>query len=542
MRREVVNGGKTEAKLTNPDPLGFRNRARSVEMNTNMTHPNQESDSRTSVATQQRVEPVVPSIAEPDGASWTRPSRMGLPGSKERCRWARRFGRLIAADVDELSKLANEEIRKPEWETVAAEILPTVASCRWHARRAKRLLADRRLRDRPWWLPGQSVRVTRVPHGRVGIIATWNYPIQLLGVQLVQAVVAGNRVVVKPSERTPRTQIRLLELAALAGLDEFELEVRSADRQAGASLLEDPELDHVVFTGSTRVGGHVAIACAERLIPTTLELSGCDSVIVLEDADPVLAAKVAWAGLVMNHGQTCMAPRRILVHESIASRFIAALVPLAAGAAPRALADRESANRHRALVADAVRHGAILASLGEDERDDEIVRPQVAIGCPVEAEAFSADHFGPLVVTATWADEPSLLALHRRGGKHLATSIFTGDGARAARMAPRLGGGMVTINDTIIPFAHPAAPLAPAGDSGWGVSQGIEGLLSMTRPVVVSRTGRLRVPPGEPDDRAKSMLRRLVDFQGRGVDPPPAGTHLDSDISREDPGNSPMER
>ena len=467
---------------------------------------------------------------------------MGLPGSKERCQWARRFGRLIAADVTELSRLAEEEIRKPEWETVAAEILPTVAACRWHAKRAKRILADRRLRDRPWWLPGQSVRVTRVPHGRVGIIATWNYPIQLLGVQLVQAVVAGNRVVVKPSERTPRTQARLLELAAIAGLDDFELEVRSAQRAAGASLLEDAELDHVAFTGSTRVGRHVAIACAERLIPTTLELSGCDSVIVLEDADPVLAAKVAWAGLVMNHGQTCMAPRRILVHESIASRFTAALVPLAAGAPPRALADREAAARHRALVEDAVRHGAVLASLGEEVRDDEIVRPQVAIGCSVEAEAFSADHFGPLVVTATWTDESSLLELHRRGGKHLATSIFTGDAARAARLAPSLGGGMVTINDTIIPFAHPAAPLAPAGDSGWGVSQGIEGLLSMTRPLVLSRTGRLRVPPGEPDDRAKSMLRRLVDFQGRGVDPPPPGIHLDSDISREVPGNPPMER
>ena len=467
---------------------------------------------------------------------------MGPPGSRERLQWARTFGRLVAADATELSRLAEEEISKPAWETIAAEILPTVAACRWHARRAGRILADRRLRDRPWWLPGQSLRVTRVPHGRVGIIATWNYPIQLLGVQLVQAVVAGNRVVVKPSERTPRTQARLLELAGHAGLDEFELEVRSPERAAGAALLEEAELDHVAFTGSTSVGRHVAIACAERLIPTTLELSGCDSVIVLEDADPVLAAKVAWAGLVMNHGQTCMAPRRILVHEAIASRFTAALVPLAAGAAPRALSDRAAAARHRSLVADAVRHGAILASLGEDDRDDEIVRPQVAIGCPVEAEAFSADHFGPLVVTAIWKDEASLLELHRRGGKHLATSIFTRDVGRAARLAPSLGGGMVTVNDTIIPFAHPAAPLAPAGDSGWGVSQGIDGLLSMTRPLVVSRTGRLRIPPGEPDDRAKSMLRRLVDFHGRGIDPPPPEARPVSESSREHPGNPPTER
>ncbi len=464
---------------------------------------------------------VAPSISAKASRATTVASRLGPPASAARRAWAADFGRLLAADTDHLVALAFEEIGKPEWETVAAEILPTVASCRWHARRSRRVLADRRLRDRPWWLLGQSSMTRRMPLGRVGIIATWNYPIQLLGVQLVQAVVGGNRVIVKPSERTPKTQSRILELARHAGLDEHELDIRSADRESGAAMLEEPELDHVVFTGSTAVGRHVAIACAERLVPSTLELSGCDSVVVMADADPVVAARAAWAGLMVNHGQTCMAPRRILVHESIASDFTAAIVPLAATAPLRRLADRDAAVRHRHLVADAVSRGARLAALVDDDRDDDVVRAQIAIDCPVDAEAFSADHFGPLVVTTTWSTREQLIDLHRRGGKHLATSVFTGDPRTVDTLVAELGGGLVTINDTIIPFAHPASTLAPFADSGWGASQGIEGLLSMTRPVVVSRTGRIRIPSGEPDEKAKSMLRRLVAFQGRGIEAPP---------------------
>ena len=465
---------------------------------------------------------VTPSIPERDHhRSVPSRSRLGPPASPARRAWATAFGRLLAADVDELARLAEREVGKPAWEVVASEILPTVAACRWHARKAGRVLADRRLRDRPWWLLGQRSRLRRVALGRVGIIATWNYPIQLLGVQLVQAVLGGNRVLVKPSERTPETQGRLLQLARAAGLDEHELEIRPAARDAGARLLEDPDLDHVVFTGSTRVGRHVAIACAERLVPSTLELSGCDSAIVLEDADPKLAARVVWAGLTMNHGQTCMAPRRVLVHESIAAEFGAALVPLAAGSGLRRLIDQAAADRHRSLVADAVARGGRLASIADDPRSDDVVRAHVVLDCPTDAEAFAADHFGPLVVTASWRDRDELLELHRRGGKHLATSVFTRDPSRVDDLVFELGGGLVTVNDTIVPFAHPAATLAPVGDSGWGASQGVEGLLQMTRPVVVSRTGGLRVPPGEPDERAKAYLRGFVDRMGRGATPPP---------------------
>lgn len=445
---------------------------------------------------------------------------LGTPGSRSRRAWANRFGRLVAADLETLSSLAESEVGKPHWETITAEVMPLIASCRWHARRAGRILKDRRLPGRPWWLLGQRGLVRRVPLGRVGIIGTWNYPIQLLGIQIVQAVVGGNQVVVKPSERSPKTQRRLIELARAAGLSREDLVVMSSDRMAGGRLLQEPHLDHVVFTGSTAVGTRVAESAAGRLLPTTLELSGCDSAIVLDDADPVVAARSIWASVTMNAGQTCMAPRRVLVHADRHAAFAAALVPLAAGAGMRNLIDAAAADRHRGLVEDAIQRGGRPAALVADPADGRRVRPQVILDCPLDAEAFDAEHFGPLLVVRAWRTETELLAMHRRGGKHLATSVFTANRHRVDRLIPALGSGLVTINDSVIPSAHPAAALSPVGGSGWGSSRGTEGLLAMTRPVVVTRTGRLRIPAGEPDARAKRMLENMVRRWGRGITPP----------------------
>ena len=446
---------------------------------------------------------------------------LGGPGSKRRCAWARRFGRLIAADLEALSSLAESEVGKPPWETMTAELMPLIAACHWHARRASRILKDHPLPGRPWWLLGQRGLVRRVALGRVGIIGTWNYPIQLLGIQIVQAVLGGNRVIVKPSERSPKTQRRLLELANAAGLSPDDVVVMSSGRSAGSQLLQEPDLDHVVFTGSTAIGTLVAESAAGRLLPTTLELSGCDSAIVFDDADPVVAARSVWASVTMNAGQTCMAPRRVLVHAEQHAAFVAALVPLAAGAGMRNLIDADAANRHRDLVEDAIRRGGRPAAQVADPAEGRRVRPQVILDCPLDAEAFNGDHFGPLLVVRPWRTETELLALHQRGGKHLATSVFTANHRRVDRLIPLLGGGLVTINDCVIPSAHPAATLSPVGRSGWGSSRGTEGLLAMTRPVVVTRTGRWRIPAGEPDSRGKRMIEKMVRRWGRGITPPP---------------------
>ena len=216
-----------------------------------------------------------------------------------------------------LQAISRDELDRPEFETLVTDLVPLLDACRWHERRARRVLKARRLRGGGVWRIGQRHEVRRRPLGRVAIIATWNYPYQLLGVQLVQAIVAGNSVVVKPSERSPRAHGALLDIARSSGLPEHRLLWTAATREDGRRLLEEGGFDHVVFTGSTEVGRAIASALSESLTPSTLELSGSDSAVVLGDADAVLAARSVHYALAVNAGQTCMAPRRVIVEEAV---------------------------------------------------------------------------------------------------------------------------------------------------------------------------------------------------------------------------------
>lgn len=449
----------------------------------------------------------------------------------DRLAWCKRFRHLLASTAPKLAQLASDEIGKPQPQALASEIMPLLAACRWHERHAKRLLADSTLRARPIWLFGQRHRTRRAPLGTVAIIATWNYPINLLGVQLIQALIAGNRVIVKPSERSPRTQAYLLKLARHAGADEATLRWTEPTREAGPRLLATEHLDHVVFTGSTEVGRSVARVAAERLIPTTLELSGCDSALVHSDADTTLAARSIWYALTLNSGQTCMAPRRVIVSEEAYSSFIAALSFLAAGAKPLPLIDHAARDRTLALVNQALSAGArsllgvIEPPLNADASARPLMRPLVLVDCTTDMPLTQGEHFAPVLSVIRAASDAAAINLHRSYDKKLATSVYTRNTSRAHARAADLSSGVVTINDTILPTAHPAACITGIGPSGWGVSRGIEGLLAMTRPVTVSVTSsRMRIPAEDPDPTAAKMLARLTRWlyaKSLVVAPPP---------------------
>lgn len=417
---------------------------------------------------------------------------------RERVRWLRSFRAGVAARRDELIDLCVQEVHKPPWEALTADILPLLSAIRWHERRASRTLRDRRLPGSPWWMLGQSHRVACEPLGTVGVIATWNYPVQLLGIQLTQALVAGNRVVVKPSERSPRTQGLLLAIARDAGLPEGRLRWVDATREAGAAMLRECRFDHVVFTGSTGVGREIARWGAETLTPTTLELSGRDSAFVLADADPRLAARTIWHAATTNAGQTCMAPRRALIDRRVYGAFLEAMAPLASGARARRLIDEQAARRVFDLARDATRAGGRpLSGVLEPPRGGVFV-PVAIADCPEHAALVAGDHFGPAIALVPVEDTEHALRVHARCEQHLATSVFTRDRAAARALARRLGSTTVTHNDCVIPTGHPASSISGRGASGWGESRGESGLLALTRPVHLSRTPRVRPGLDEP--------------------------------------------
>ncbi|MGP1345808.1 MAG: aldehyde dehydrogenase family protein [Phycisphaerales bacterium] len=435
---------------------------------------------------------------------------------RQRCAWCARFRRALSAHADTLIQTMSDEIHKTPFEALAADLMPLLAAARWHERNARRLLGPERLSGKPIWMPGIRATLHRMPVGRVAIIATWNYPAQLLGIQLIQALVAGNTVVVKPSEHAPRTQRLLLELARQALPDEFTdadrratLDWTEPTRDAGPRLLNAERWDHVVFTGSTGVGRSIAEWAAGTLTPTTLELSGCDSAFVLESADAPLAARSIWNALTMNAGQTCMAPRRVLAHRGIAERFAAELRNLAEHADPRRLINADALERARACLDEAIRRGARLFP-EHPIAEDGTIRPTLALGCPPDTALARGEHFAPLLAIIATDTIDEAMRIHHAVPQHLATSIFAAR-AEAQQLATRLRtSSVITINDALVPTGHPDLPIAGVHDSGWHASRGTEGLLALTRPVTITSTGKLMRPPVATTAAQQSKLHKSM--------------------------------
>ena len=467
--------------------------------------------------------PSAPSANTPSSHTPASHTPASLP---DRLRWLRAFRNAVKSHHETLCALASDEVGKTTFEALAADILPLIASCNWHLRHARGLLAATRVRGGGLFGLGHAVERRRFPVGRVLVIATWNYPVQLLGIQLVQAIVAGNSVVVKPSERAPRTQALLLKLAMAAtdGIPSMRgaIETRAASREEGARILRDERFDHVVFTGSTAVGRAIAEVCASKLLPTTLELSGSDTAFVLADADARAAARAVFLGFTGNAGQTCMAPRRALVERPALAAFTDELARLVAGAKRVRLVDAHAANTTRVAAASALAVGGRSITGALEPTDGRAMRPIAVLDCPVETELFFGRHFGPALAVRAVDSLEEALALHAQVGQYLATSVWTRTTrARCAEIERAIassGSSLVHFNSVLLPSAHPGIALGGHGASGWGVSRGVSGLLALTREVTVTRTSRFLAPPvEEPAPSVVAWLSRIVAWPARPV-------------------------
>jgi acyl-CoA reductase-like NAD-dependent aldehyde dehydrogenase len=437
---------------------------------------------------------------------------------RDRLAHVRRLRHQLAAHADRLCLATTHDVQRSADEVFGTDVLPSGEALRFLERRAAYVLRPRRVgrRFRPWWLLGERETVYRRPLGVVGVVGTWNYPILLNLVPIAQALAAGNGVLWKPSELSPTVAALTHELFLAAGFPPDLFVLLPATREAGPQLL-DADLDHVVFTGSVDVGRRIAVKCAERLIPSTLELSGCDALFVLEDADPQLAARAAWFGQTLNLGQTCISVRRAFVHRSRYNAFVKALKPLAAKRRTEPLALLGQAKQAERLVADAVKRGA--AVLGSDElptAHDEPprFRPTVLVGATPDMAICREASFAPLTAVIVFDDETDLPALAEGCSFGLGASVFTASPKRALRLAERLRVGSVSVNDVLIGTAHPAVPFGGVRDSGWGVTRGEEGLLAMTVPQVVTvRKGKFRPHFDQDNPAIAEALKGLFAWQ-----------------------------
>lgn len=439
---------------------------------------------------------------------------------RERLRLVRNLRALIVERLDAMCDVVVADLARDRDEVLGTEAVPTASALKFLEKRAAKLLAPRRVSwwDQPTWLMGTRDAVHRRPWGVVGVIGTWNYPIFLNVVQIVQALVAGNTVLWKPSENAPRTAEFTRDLFRAAGFPEAALQVLPATRDGGPRLAET-DVDYVVFTGSDFVGRKLATRLGERLIPSTLELSGCDAMFVLDDANVEMAARAAWFGLSLNHGQTCIAVRRVFVARSKQEAFVSALQKLVRTAPLGLVTDGQKTQADR-LIADALGRGATV--LGERPAADagRALAPTFLLNAPPDAAICREACFAPVAAVLPFDTDADAVRMALVSPFALSASVFTADRSRAEAIAAQLPTGSVCVNDVLAPTAHPATPFGGRGSSGWGSTQGEEGLLSMTVPQVVTvRKGTFRPhfdDAANPDPATPQMLRGLLTLTHAG--------------------------
>ena len=246
-------------------------------------------------------------------------------GVRKRIAILREFQRLLHHKKSEVAQLVTREAGKPYVEALLTEVLVVLDAARFLIENAYQLLRDEPVPHGNLAMKTKSGRVLREPYGVIGIISPWNYPFSIPATESLAALVAGNAVVLKPSEFTSLTAIELAVLLHQAGVPEEVFQVVPGDGVTG-SALTNAAIDKLVFTGSVPTGRRIAQNAAARLLPVVLELGGKDPMLVLDDADIEIASRGAVWGAFVNAGQACLSVERCYVHRSLYEPFLEACV------------------------------------------------------------------------------------------------------------------------------------------------------------------------------------------------------------------------
>jgi benzaldehyde dehydrogenase (NAD) len=318
--------------------------------------------------------------------------------------------------------------------------------------------------------PGRLSIARRVPHGVVGVISPFNFPL-ILGIRAVAPALAlGNAVVLKPDPRTPVSGGAIMaEAFRQAGLPDGVLQVLPGDAEAGEALVTDPRVPMIAFTGSPGVGRRIGELAGRHLKKVSLELGGANNLVVLDDADLDAAASAVAFGAWFHQGQICMASNRVLVHEAVLEGLKQRLVdkatqlPVGDGASRRValgpMIDAKQLRRFHAIVTDTVGQGAVLEAGGTHE--GLYYKPTVLSGVKPGMRSFDEEPFGPLVNLVSFGTDDEAVALANNSQGGLAAAVIGRNVARAMAIGQRLNAGMVHINDQTVndectnPFGGP---------------------------------------------------------------------------------------
>ncbi len=379
-------------------------------------------------------------------------------------------------------------------ETILAELVPALAAIRTARRRLPRWVRPERRHVDVSFRPGQAW-VEWHPLGCVAIIAPWNYPLLLSVSPLVDALAAGNRVILKPSEMTPRFAALLASLVGDA-IDQAQLSVVTGGVEVARAVSALP-LDHLLFTGSTAVGREVARAAAETLTPVTLELGGKSPAIVCRDYDLLAAARTIAQAKFFNAGQTCIAPDYALVPQEHAVRFADAVRDAARRMYPTVAGNPDytsiASDRHHlrlhALLREAEGQGATVLR-SDDAFAERRLGPAVVLDPPLDGPLMGEEIFGPILPVVGYRELNDALRFVRERPSPLALYPFTRDAAKLAAVSAGTRSGGMAVNTAMMHCLQEDLPFGGVGASGMGAYHGRDGFRRFSHARGVYRPGR----------------------------------------------------
>ncbi len=393
----------------------------------------------------------------------------------------------INQNEEEIFEALNADFNKPRFETTISEIYPCTTELAYAIKNLKKWMKDKKV-STPLGLIGHKSHIRYENKGVVLIISPWNYPFQLAVVPLISALAAGNTATIKPSELTPHTSALIAKMITTI-FEPNEVCVELGGKERTEELLKY-KFDHVFFTGSTAVGKIIATACAEQLIPTTLELGGKSPTIIDETADLNEAADKIFWGKYLNRAQTCVAPDYLIAHESICEELVQKIQDLA----------QEFDTQDKAKVITKKHHERFQKMLSMDINLNQKTLALIEAK-NTNAPTMQDEIFGPVLPYIKYKNINEISQHIMAYEKPLALYIFSKNKENINKLLNEFSSGGVGINCVLLQFGNHHLPFGGIGHSGSGEYHGYYGFVEMShqRAVIVSHyfsfLRKLLMPP-----------------------------------------------
>ena len=438
----------------------------------------------------------------------------------ERAQPLLRLRDLLIDEQERLADIVTSETGKPRAEVYGNELFYICDAIGFWTKHGDKFLRPQKIR--PHLFKVKRVYSTYEPLGVIGLISPWNFPLVLTAGDALPALLAGNAVVIKPSELTPLTALFVAELARKAGFADNLLQIVIGGAQTGQALID--HVDMIAFTGSVEVGKQVMRRAADRLIPISLELGGKDPMIVLKDANLERAANACVWGALMNSGQVCTSIERVYaeapIYQEFVDKVVAKIKGLRQGPSNEevelgSMSSEDQFKKVSAQVEDAVTKGAKILAGGhpDPELRGFYYPPTVLTDATHDMSLIKDETFGPIIPIIKVADAEEAVRLANDTRFGLDACVFTRDREKARQMAKNLHSGTVCINDALVNYIIPDTPMGGVKDSGFSRRHGAEGIRKYCyqKSIVIDRFGLKTEFPWFPSSRKKTaQMRRMI--------------------------------